>query len=34
MALKKKDRGYQIAANIIMALWTIFIILPFLLLFA
>ena len=33
MALKKKDRGYQIAANIIMALWTIFIILPFLLLF-
>ena len=32
MALKKKDRGYQIAANIIMALWTIFIILPFLLL--
>ena len=32
MALKKKDRGYQIAANIIMALWTLFIILPFLLL--
>ena len=32
MALKKKDRGYQIAANVIMALWTIFIILPFVLL--
>ena len=28
MALKKKNRGYQIAANIIMVLWTIFIILP------
>ncbi len=33
MALKKKDRGYQIAANVIMMIWTIFIILPFILLF-
>ena len=32
MALNKKDRGYKIAANVIMALWTIFIILPFVLL--
>ena len=32
MALKKKDRGYQIVANIIMAVWSIFIILPFILL--
>lgn len=33
MALKKKDRGYQIAANIVMIIWTLFIILPFVLLF-
>ncbi len=33
MALKKKDRGYQIVANIIMIIWTLFIILPFVLLF-
>lgn len=32
MALKKKDRGYQIVANVIMMIWTIFIILPFVLL--
>ena len=32
MALKKKDRVYQIVTNIIMAVWSLFIILPFVLL--
>lgn len=33
MALKKKNRGYQIVANIVMIFWTLFIVLPFVLLF-
>ena len=32
MALRKKDRVYQIVTNVIMAVWSLFIILPFVLL--